>query len=221
MKHTIIILLCFLCGHAYMLQAEDANAQQYQDSILKVAQAMPSTSDKLEYLRDIVYKHQYAPYNKPFSTALYREACAQKNVPYENLGAYYLAACYDKLHEPDTLAYWVDKLKSYVTEVGTYDYYPEQKAAISRALASKRQIEKAIYVAKETLQESLEHHSNNGEIAAYNSLACAYNVSSRGDEALKILLKAYQNFTPQTKPFLRIDILSRIARYMVMQVRIV
>ena len=212
MKHTIIILLCFLCGHAYTLQAEDANAQQYQDSILKVAQAMPSTSDKLEYLRDIVYKHQYAPYNKPFSTALYREACAQKNVPYENLGAYYLAACYDKLHEPDTLAYWVDKLKSYVTEEGTYDYYLEQKAAISRALASKRQIEKAIYVAKETLQESLEHHSNNGEIAAYNSLACAYNVSSRGDEALKILLKAYQNFTPQTKPFLRIDILSRIAQ---------
>ena len=43
MKHTIIILLCFLCGHAYTLQAEDANAQQYQDSILKVAQAMPST----------------------------------------------------------------------------------------------------------------------------------------------------------------------------------
>ena len=40
MKHTIIILLCFLCGHAYTLQAEDANAQQYQDSILKVAQAM-------------------------------------------------------------------------------------------------------------------------------------------------------------------------------------
>ena len=59
MKHTIIILLCFLCGHAYTLQAEDANAQQYQDSILKVAQAMPSTPDKLEYLRDIVYRHQY------------------------------------------------------------------------------------------------------------------------------------------------------------------
>ena len=33
----------------------------------KTSQAMPSTSDKLEYLRDIVYKHQYAPYNKPFS----------------------------------------------------------------------------------------------------------------------------------------------------------
>lgn len=78
MKHTIVILLCFLCGHAYTLQAEDANAQQYQDSILKVAQAMPSTPDKLEYLRDIVYRHQYAPYNKPFSVALYQEACAQK-----------------------------------------------------------------------------------------------------------------------------------------------
>lgn len=106
----------------------------------------------------------------------------------------------------------MDKLKSYVPEVGTYDYYLEQKAAISRALASKRQIEKAIYVAKETLQESLKHHSNNGEMAAYNSLGCAYNVSSRSDEALRILLKAYQNFIPQTKPFLRIDILSRIAQ---------
>ena len=70
MKHTIIILLCFLCGHAYTLQAEDANAQQYQDSILKVAQAMPSTLAKLDFLRDMAYRHQYAPYNKAFSTAL-------------------------------------------------------------------------------------------------------------------------------------------------------
>lgn len=59
----------------------------------------------------------------------------------------------------------VDKLKGYAPEVGTYDYYLEQKAAISRALASKRQIEKAVYVAKEALEESLKYHSNNGEIA--------------------------------------------------------
>ena len=76
MKHTIIILLCFLCGHAYTLQAEDANAQQYQDSILKVAQAMPSTSDKLEYLRDIVYKHQYAPFYGFVSRSLCAKECA-------------------------------------------------------------------------------------------------------------------------------------------------
>ena len=61
MKHTIIILLCFLCGHAYTLQAEDANAQQYQDSILKVAQAMPSTPDitlppvTINYMNRIVW----------------------------------------------------------------------------------------------------------------------------------------------------------------------
>lgn len=212
MKHFIITLLCLLNLYADSLHAEDAHAQQYQDSIMGIAQAMPNTLAKLNYLRDMTHRHQYAPYNKTFSTALYEEACIQKNTTYENLGAYYLASCYDKLHDPDSLTYWVNKLKEYAPEVGTYDYYLEQKAAVSRALASKRQIEKAVYVAKEALEESLKHHSNNGEIASYNSLGCAYGVSSRVDEALTIFLKAYQRFTSQTKPSLRVDILSRIAQ---------
>lgn len=212
MKHIVIILLCLLGIRPDMLYAEDTHAQQYQDSILKVSQAMPNTLVRLTYLRDMAYRHQYAPYNKAFSTALYEEACAQENVIYENLGVYYLASCYDKRHDPDSLTYWVDKLKGYAPEVGTYDYYLEQKAAISRALASKRQIEKAVYVAKEALEESLKYHSNNGEIASYNSLGCAYGVSSRVDEALEVFLKAYQRFTPQTKVSLRVDILSRIAQ---------
>lgn len=212
MKRLLILLLVLLGTHPHLLHAEDANAQQYQDSILKVADAMPRTIVKLNYLRDMTYRHQYAPYNKTFSNALYEEARAQKNVTYQNLGAYYLAYSYDKLHNPDTLAYWVDKLKAYAPRIGTYDYYLEQKAAISRALASKRQIEKAVYVAKETLEESLTYKSNNGEIAAYNSLGCAYGVSSRVDEALAVFLKAYRRFTSQTKPNLRIDILSRIAQ---------
>lgn len=212
MKRILIILVALLSAHLHPLWAEEANSQQYMDSILNIANAMPRALPKLTYLRDMAYRHQYAPYNKAFSDALYREARAQKNISYENLGAYYLASCYDKLHDPDSLTYWVDKLKNYAPQVGTYDYYLEQKAAISRALASKRQIEKAIYVARETLKESLEHHSNNGEIAAYNSLGCALGVSSRADEALKTFLKAYQRFTPQTRPYLRIDILSRIAQ---------
>lgn len=212
MRHIAIILFCLLGMHSYTLHAEDANARQYQDSILKIAQAMPNTLVKLSYLRDMAYRHQYAPYNKTFSTALYEEARTQKNTTYENLGAYYLASCYDKLHDPDSLTYWVDKLKTYAPEVGTYDYYLEQKAAVSRALASKRQIEKAVYVAKEALEESLKYNSNNGEIASYNSLGCAYGVSSRVDESLKVFLKAYQRFTPQTKTNLRVDILSRISQ---------
>ncbi len=46
--------------------------------------------------------------------------------------------------DPDSIAYWVDVLKDFVSQVGTYDYYLEQKAAISRALASKRQIESGV-----------------------------------------------------------------------------
>ena len=119
MKHILIIWFCLLNMYPYALYAEDANAQQYQDSILKIAQSMPGTLPKLTYLRDMAYRHQYAPYNKTFSTALYQEACIQKNIIYENLGAYYLASCYDKLHDADSLAYWVDKLEKYAPEVGT------------------------------------------------------------------------------------------------------
>ena len=49
-------------------------------------------------------------------------------------------------------------------------------------------------------------------IAAYNSLGCAYGVSSRPNEALDSFLEAYRNFSPQTKTSLKVDILSRIAQ---------
>ena len=212
MKRILILIHVLFCGYICPLLAEDTGAVRYQDSILKVADTLPATLVRLTYLRDMAYKHQYAPYNMTFSTRLYEEARRQKNAFYENMGAYYLAACYDKKHDPDSLSYWVDVLKDFVPQVGTYDYYLEQKAAISRALASKRQIEKAVYVAKETLEESKLRHSNNGMIAAYNSLGCAYGVSSRPNEALDSFLEAYRNFSPQTKASLKVDILSRIAQ---------
>ena len=212
MKRILILIPVLFCGYICPLLAEDTGAVRYQDSILKVADTLPATLVRLTDLRDMAYKHQYAPYNMTFSTRLYEEARRQKNAFYENMGAYYLAACYDKKHDPDSLSYWVDVLKDFVSQVGTYDYYLEQKAAISRALASKRQIEKAVYVAKETLEESKLRHSNNGMIAAYNSLGCAYGVSSRPNEALDSFLEAYRNFSPQTKASLKVDILSRIAQ---------
>lgn len=212
MKRTLLIIYSLLCGCFCPLMADDADALRYQDSILQVADALPATLARLTYLRDMAYKHQYAPYNMTFSTRLYEEAKQQGNVFYENLGAYYLASCYDKKHDADSLAHWVDILKELVPQVGTYDYYLEQKAAVSRALASKRQIEKAVYVAKETLEEAVRHRSNNGKIAACNSLGCAYGVSSRPKEALDTFLEAYKSFSPQTKASLKIDILSRIAQ---------
>ncbi len=215
MKWILFTIYGLLCGCFYPLMTAantDIRQYKYKDSILKVADAMPPTLVRLTYLRDMAYRHQYVPYNMFFAVRLYEEARRQKNLFYENLGAYYLAGCYDKKHDPDSLAYWVNILKDFAPEVGTYDYYLEQKAAIGRALASKRQIEKAVFVSKEALEESLRHHSNNGEIASYNSLGCAYGVSSRPKEALKTFLKGYKAFTPQTKVSLKVDILSRIAQ---------
>lgn len=212
MKRILVILCAFCCSALLSLKAEDANAGHYRDSILKVADALPPTIARLTFLRDMAYRHQYAPYNLAFSTRLYEEARRQQNVVYENLGAYYLAATYDKKHDADSLSYWVEKLETLAPAVGTYDYYLEQKAAISRALASKGKIEKAVYVAQETLKEAERRNSNNGKIAAYNSLGCAYGVSSRGRDALDVFLRAYKSFSPGTKASLKVDILSRIAQ---------
>ena len=150
------------CGYICPLLAEDTGAVRYQDSILKVADTLPATLVRLTYLRDMAYKHQYAPYNMTFSTRLYEEARRQKNAFYENMGAYYLAACYDRNTEPGQFVVLVDVAEGFCLPGRYLRLYLEQKAAISRALASKRQIEKAVYVAKETLEESKLHHSNNG-----------------------------------------------------------
>lgn len=211
MKKILSIIFALFCGYFYSLAGQNFIDFHYRDSILKIVDALPATPVRLAYLERMAHRHQYIPYNMFFATRLYTEAKKQKNMIYENWGAYYMAGCYDKKHDADSLAYWVDILERFAPEVGTYDYYLEQKAAISRALASKRQIEKAVYVAKETLKESMEHHSENGKIAAYNSLGCAYAVSSRHKEALSVFQKAYNSFTSQTVPFLKIDILSRLA----------
>lgn len=210
MKRTLWIISSWICGFFYPLMAADTDLRLYEDSVLEVACSMPPTLVRLSYLRDMAYKYQHAPYNVFFATRLYEEACQQRNAFYENQGAYYLASYYDKKHDPDSLTYWVDILKSYAPKVGTYDYYLEQKAAIARALASKRKIAKAVLISKETLGESLQHRSSNGELASYNSLGCVYTVSSRPDEALSVLLKGYNAFTPNAKVSLKIDILSRI-----------
>ena len=58
-------MFCFV-GYICPLLAEDTGAVRYQDSILKVADALPATLVRLTYLRDMAYKHQYAPYNMTF-----------------------------------------------------------------------------------------------------------------------------------------------------------
>ncbi len=205
------IAFCWLyMGLAPLLQAEGSAAVSYPDSILNVAKGKAADTSRLSYLERMAYFHQYAPLDSIFAIALYTEGCRQGEVQYEEKGAYYLAGCFDRRHQPDSLAYWVEKLKRLAENSETYDYYLERKAAISRAQASKRWIEKAVYTANEALKESQLYHSRNGIIAAYNSLGCAYSVSSRSREALGLLLKAHSLFTTQVKPALRLDVLSRI-----------
>ena len=74
MKRILILIHVLFCGYICPLLAEDTGAVRYQDSILKVADALPATLVRLTYLRDMAYKHQYAPYNMTFSTRLYEEA---------------------------------------------------------------------------------------------------------------------------------------------------
>lgn len=85
MKRILILIHVLFCGYICPLLAEDTGAVRYQDSILKVADALPATLVRLTYLRDMAYKHQYAPYNMTFSTRLYEEARRQKNAFYENM----------------------------------------------------------------------------------------------------------------------------------------
>lgn len=211
MKKVLLLIYISIMPLVLLFAEERKEDMHYRDSILEVVDLLPADSARLTYLERVAYCHQYPPLDQIFAVALWEESIRQGNIYYENLGAYYIAACFDKRHDPDSLSYWVDKLEELVPQVGTYDYYLEQKAAFSRAQASKRKIEKAVFTAKNVLEDAKRYHSHNGEIAAYNSLACAYSVSSRPQEALKMLFEAHKRFTEQTKMSLRVDVLSRIA----------
>lgn len=208
----IYLLFSFSCLSA--MAGKEGDTVAFPDSVMKTVEDLPSDTSRLSRLLDLAYCHQHPPYNVYFATSLYEEAVKQKNIFYENMGAYYLATCYDKKHELDSLLYWVDKLKVLAPQVGRYDYYLEQKAAVSRVFSSKQMIEKAEHTAKEVLKEAQERKSNNGTVAAYNSLSCAYSVSKRSEESLVALHKGYRLCNRHTKLSLHIDILSRmISRY--------
>lgn len=68
MKRILILIHVLFCGYICPLLAEDTGAARYQDSILKVADALPATLVRLTYLRDMAYKHQYAPYILTFQS---------------------------------------------------------------------------------------------------------------------------------------------------------
>lgn len=208
----IIVLTYFLFSFSFLFAYawKDDDTLAFCDSLMREIEQLPANTSRLSHLQRVAYLHQYPPYNVFFATRLYDEACSQGNAFYENLGAYFLATCYDKKHDLDSLTYWVGKLEELVPQVGKYDYYLEQKAAISRVYSSKQMIEKAVHTAKEVLKESMEQGSNNGIVAAYNSLACAYSVSKRSDEALATLHKGYLACNRHTKLSLNIDILSRM-----------
>lgn len=212
----ILLLTCLLLSFSSLFARvwKDDAVVAFRDSVMREVEHMPADTSRLSRLMNIAYLYQYPPYNLFFANQLYEEARQQDNLFYENMGAYYIAICYDKKHHVDSLGIWVDKLKELAPRMGRYDFYLEQKAALSRAQASKRMIEKAVYIAKDVLEESKKRKSNNGMVAAYNSLACAYSVSSRADESLVMLHKGYQNCNRRTKLSLHIDILSRmISRY--------
>lgn len=209
-KMILLTYLLFSLSSLFAFTWKDEDTIAVRDSIMKEVELLPADTSRLSRLLKVTYLNQFPPGNLYFARRLYEEAVKQNNLFYENMGAYYLAICYDKKHELDTLTYWVDKLEEFAPQIGKYDYYLEQKAAISRVMASKKMVEKAVFVAKEVLKESQERKSNNGIVAAYNSLSCAYSVSKRPDESLRMLLKGYKACNRTTKLSLSVDILSRL-----------
>lgn len=68
----------------------------FRDSLMRKVEHLPADTSRLSVLLDAAYLHQNPPYNVFFAKCLYEEARKQQNIYYENLGAYYLAVCYDK-----------------------------------------------------------------------------------------------------------------------------
>ena len=73
------LILCFiyLIFLSVSLRAEKNEGITYRDSILILAESMPSDTARLAYLQSMAYCHQYFPYNRYFATALYEEAKRQ------------------------------------------------------------------------------------------------------------------------------------------------
>ena len=148
MKKIITLVSClisFSCLFSRGWKGDDTIA--FRDSLMRKVEHLPADTSRLSVLLDAAYLHQNPPYNVFFAKCLYEEARKQQNIYYENLGAYYLAVCYDKKHDLDSITLWVDELQELASKIGKYDYYLEQKAAISRVLASKKMNEKAAFVA--------------------------------------------------------------------------
>lgn len=104
MKKIITLVSClisFSCLFSRGWKGDDTIA--FRDSLMRKVEHLPADTSRLSVLLDAAYLHQNPPYNVFFAKCLYEEARKQQNIYYENLGAYYLAVCYDKKHDLDSI----------------------------------------------------------------------------------------------------------------------
>lgn len=213
MKKSIlyILLILFSCCSSLSASEQQRELAIYADSIRHLIKATPNYPERIRLLSHQAFTHQFLPHFRFIAYKLYEEAMAHHDAAHSELGAYYIAGYYDKMHDADSLTIWVNRLARSARVSNSYDYYLERKAAIARALAFRKQYQKAYLICNEVHIEARAHGSDNGEIAALNSSACIKSVTGLLQSARQDLLRAKGLLSGTTNPLLYIDILSRLS----------
>lgn len=162
-----------------------------EDSLLKVVNALPADSSRLEKLYSLACQEPTSPSCAFYLGALLKEAIHQDNKWFQGLAMYAHVVYYFNQQNEENTVSWMNKLSEIALKHKFYDlYFPGKRAEITIHII-KRRIEYSITEAEAMYHLARKVNNREGMSAAKLCLMIAYSMSARYDEGIAAGVEAY------------------------------
>lgn len=207
MKQLFIFLLLIVTGSAGSKADE---LPPLQDSLLKVVNALPADSSRLEMLYSLACQEPTSPSCAFYLGALLKEATHQNNKWFQGLAMYAYVVYYFNQQDAENTVGWMNKLSEVALKHKFYNLYFLGKRAEITIHIIKHRIEYSITEAEAMYNLAQKVNNKEGMSAAKLCLMIAYSMSARYDEGTAAGLEAYNLLPAHASLETRASILQEI-----------
>lgn len=209
MKRCLIFIL-LLTGITNLKVFAD-NRTTAEDSLLKVVQALPADSSRLEKLYLLACQDQVSPSCVFYLGELLKEATRQDNKKYQCMAMYAHVVYYFNCQDEGNTVSWMNKLSESALKYKYYNFYFSGKRAEITIYIIKRKIEYSITEAEKMYQLARKLKDIKGMSSAKLCLMIAYTMSARYKEGVEAGLEAYNLLPADATLETRLSVMQEIA----------
>lgn len=209
MKRLFLLFILFMfIGQTKLLSHDSV---MIKDSLLKIVEALPADSSRLNMLYSLAYQDPMSPSCIYYLGELLKQATEQDNKEYQCRALYAHVVYYFNHQDEEKTVFWMDELAKIALEHEFYDFYFLGKRAEITIRIIKRKIEYSITEAEEMYKLAEKLNNTQGMSSAKLCLMTAYSMSARYREGLEAGYEAYRLLPATASPEARKDVLQEIA----------